>query len=51
MSQDHRIQLECTDCRNINYNTTKNKKNTQARLEIKKYCKHCRKQTAHKETK
>ena len=51
MSQDNRIDLECTECHNLNYATTKNKKNTQARLEIKKYCKHCRVQTAHKETK
>jgi len=51
MSQDTRIDLECTVCHNLNYATTKNKKNTPARLEIKKYCKFCKKMTVHKETK
>ncbi len=51
MSQDRRIDMECTECHNLNYATRKNKKNTQARLEIKKYCNRCRKQTLHKETK
>ncbi|MCK7472960.1 MAG: 50S ribosomal protein L33 [Rhodopseudomonas palustris] len=30
---------------------TKNKKNTPDKLELKKYCRCCRKHTAHKETK
>ncbi len=51
MSQDNRIDMECTVCHNLNYTTTKNKKNTQKRLEIQKYCKHCRKKQLHKETK
>ncbi len=51
MSQEHRIDLECTDCHNLNYTSRKNKKNTQARLELKKFCKTCRKMTGHKETK
>ncbi|HCC68325.1 MAG TPA: 50S ribosomal protein L33, partial [Nitrospiraceae bacterium] len=29
----------------------KNKKNTPDKLNIKKYCRHCQKHTAHKETK
>ena len=33
------------------YTTTKNKKNTPDRLEMNKYCRHCRKHTLHKETK
>lgn len=51
MSQDNRIDLECTVCKNLNYSTSKNKKNTPARLELKKFCKTCKIQTAHKETK
>ncbi len=51
MSQDNRIELECTVCHNINYASRKNKKNTPARLELKKYCKFCKKMTLHKETK
>ena len=51
MSQDHLINLECTICHNLNYQTKKNKKNTQKRLELKKFCKFCKKKTLHKETK
>jgi large subunit ribosomal protein L33 len=51
MSQDNLINLECTVCHNLNYQTTKNKKNTAKRLELKKFCKFCKKMTLHKETK
>uniref|UniRef100_A0A7C4ELI8 Large ribosomal subunit protein bL33 n=1 Tax=Thermodesulfovibrio aggregans TaxID=86166 RepID=A0A7C4ELI8_9BACT len=45
------ILLQCTECKNKNYSTTKNKKNTPDKLQLKKYCKHCRRHTLHKETK
>ncbi len=45
------ITLECTECKRRNYTTTKEKKNTPGRLEIKKFCKFDRKHTLHKETK
>ncbi len=45
------ITLACEVCKQRNYNTTKNKKNDPERLELKKYCRFCRKQTNHKETK
>ena len=45
------ITLECTECKRRNYTTRKNKKNTKERLELKKYCSHCKAQTLHKETK
>ncbi|MGI6263176.1 MAG: 50S ribosomal protein L33 [Succiniclasticum sp.] len=45
------ITLACTECKNRNYETSKNKKNDPDRLELKKYCPHCRKETLHKETK
>jgi len=45
------ITLACTDCKNRNYTTTKNKKTTPDKLELKKYCPTCRKHTTHKETK
>ncbi|MBI4124546.1 MAG: 50S ribosomal protein L33 [Deltaproteobacteria bacterium] len=45
------IQMECTACRNRNYSTNKNKTTTPDRLVLKKYCRHCRKHTEHKETK
>ncbi len=45
------IILACTECKNRNYNTDKNKKNNPDRIEMSKYCKHCKKHTLHKETK
>ncbi|MDO5018523.1 MAG: 50S ribosomal protein L33 [Lagierella massiliensis] len=44
------VILECTECKNRNYTTSKNKKNTTERIEINKYCKFCKKHTPHKET-
>lgn len=46
-----RITLECTECKQRNYDTTKNKKNDPERIELKKYCRFCKKRTVHKETK
>ena len=43
------VTLECTECKERNYTTEKNKKNTPDRLQLRKYCKHCRKHTLHKE--
>ena len=40
-----KITLACTECKQRNYNTMKN------RLEMNKYCRFCRKHTVHKETK
>jgi large subunit ribosomal protein L33 len=45
------ILLSCTVCKNKNYATNKNKRNTTGKLEVKKYCRSCAKHTAHKETK
>jgi len=46
-----KIVLACTECKQRNYNKMKNKKNTTERLELRKYCRFCRKHTAHRETK
>lgn len=46
-----KITLACTECKQRNYNTTKEKKNHPERMEIKKYCKFCKAHTVHKETK
>ena len=46
-----RITLACTECKQRNYSTTKDKKVMPDRMEIKKYCKFCKKHTVHKETK
>ncbi|HEU19058.1 MAG TPA: 50S ribosomal protein L33 [Deltaproteobacteria bacterium] len=45
------ITLECGECKQRNYTTTKNKRTMQGRLELKKYCRFCRAHTLHKETK
>ena len=41
--------LACTECGSRNYSIAASKNRTQ-RLELKKFCKHCGKQTLHKET-
>lgn len=45
------ITLACSECKNRNYSTTRNKKKEREKLELKKYCFTCRKHTLHKETK
>lgn len=45
-----KVILACTECNNRNYKTTKNKQTTQDRIELKKYCKFCKKHTLHRET-
>ena len=53
MASDKRIKvtLACSECKQRNYNTMKNKKNDPDRLEMNKYCRFCKKHTSHKETK
>ena len=46
-----KITLACTECKQRNYDTKKNKKNDPDRLEMNKFCRFCRKHTLHKETK
>ena len=46
-----KVTLACTECKQRNYNTMKNKKNDPDRLEMNKYCRFCKKHTLHKETK
>lgn len=54
------ITLECTECRTNDsqrkagvsrYTTTKNRKNSTERIELKKYCRYCNHHTIHKEIK
>lgn len=45
------VTLRCTECKEENYRTPKNKMNTPERLELNKFCKKCNKKTAHKESK
>jgi len=45
------IKLQCQVCKKINYFTKKSKDLGEAKLELKKFCKWCRKHTIHKELK
>ncbi len=46
-----KVTLACTDCKERNYDTTKNKRTTPNRIELKKYCFRCGTHTLHRETK
>ena len=46
-----KVTLACTERKQRNYNKEKNKKNSPDRLEMKKYCRFCKKHTLHRETK
>ena len=49
------VTLECTECRDSDtsgvsrYASTKSRRNTTERIELKKYCKYQKKHTVHKE--
>jgi large subunit ribosomal protein L33 len=45
------VALQCSECKRRNYTTKKNRRNTQEKMEFKKYCPFERKHTLHKETK
>lgn len=45
------ITLECTECRERNYVSEKNRRNDPSRLELSKYCPRCRIHRTHRETK
>jgi large subunit ribosomal protein L33 len=53
MAAGHRIiiSLECQGCKRRNYSTMKNRRNSPEKLNLKKYCRFCRRHTDHKETK
>ena len=44
------ITLQCTECKERNYITEKNRRNDPGRIELNKFCPTCKKHTAHKET-
>jgi len=45
------IKLQCEVCKRINYFTNKPKIMVEEKLDLKKFCKWCRKHTLHKEGK
>jgi large subunit ribosomal protein L33 len=44
-------KMACSVCKKTNYFTNKTKAIAEKKLELKKFCKACRKHTPHKETK
>jgi large subunit ribosomal protein L33 len=42
--------MACTECKERNYITRKNRRNDPDRLELKKFCPRCRCQRTHRET-
>jgi large subunit ribosomal protein L33 len=42
--------LACEECKRRNYQTNKSKRNNPERLQLRKYCRWCRRHTAHRET-
>jgi large subunit ribosomal protein L33 len=42
-------EMACTECRNRNYVTTKNRRNDSDRLELRKFCPRCRGHRLHRE--
>jgi large subunit ribosomal protein L33 len=45
------VTLACTECKNRNYISEKNKRKNTERLEMMKFCKFCNTHTLHRETK
>ena len=43
--------MACTVCKTTNYFVNKSKKVAEEKLELKKFCRKCKKHTPHKETK
>ena len=48
---EEKIALQCTECKQKNYTTEKNRRNMQGKLELNKYCPFERKHTLHREAK
>jgi large subunit ribosomal protein L33 len=44
------VTLACEECKRRNYETTKSRRNTPDRVELRKYCRWCGRHTPHKET-
>jgi large subunit ribosomal protein L33 len=45
------MTLACTECKERNYTSEKNRRNDPSRMELRKYCPRCRTHTPHRETK
>lgn len=45
-----KITMACTECKNRNYITKKNRRNDPDRMQLKKFCPNCHHHTPHRET-
>ncbi|HCC60343.1 MAG: 50S ribosomal protein L33 [Candidatus Staskawiczbacteria bacterium RIFOXYC1_FULL_37_43] len=45
------LKMQCSVCKTTNYFTKKSKATAEKKLELKKFCKKCKKHTMHKEGK
>lgn len=45
------VTMACTECKERNYITEKNRRNDTARMELNKFCPRCRQHQLHRETK
>ena len=45
-----KITMACTECKERNYITSKNRRNDPDRLTLAKFCPRCRRHTDHRET-
>ncbi len=45
-----KITLACTECKERNYITKKNRRNNADRLDLKKFCPRCKTHQVHRET-
>ena len=50
-TKENMVKLRCSECKEINYYTSRNKKKIKEKLEVNKFCNKCRKHTLHKEMK
>ena len=51
MARENIVKFKCSICKNITHFSKRNKKKLKEKLELKKYCKFCKKNTLHKEVK
>lgn len=51
MPQPNLIRLQCAACKRYNYWTRKNVRKVERKIELKKYCKWCKRHAIHKEAK
>lgn len=44
------VTLACEECKRRNYQSNKSRRNSPDRIELRKFCRWCKRHTAHKET-